>query len=73
MIPFSDEELKQIIAVLRLSVPYTGLILTAREPAELRRELFKLGVSQTDGGTSIEMRGYTKRLKEKITSFIEIC
>jgi len=61
----SDEELKQIIAVLRLSVPYTGLILTAREPAELRRELFKLGISQTDAGTSIEMKSYSNDENEK--------
>ena len=60
----SDEELKQIIAVLRLSVPYTGLILTAREPAELRRELFKLGISQTDAGTSIEMKSYSDEHEE---------
>ncbi len=56
----TDEQLKQIVAVLRLSVPYTGLILTAREPAELRREIFKLGISQADGGTSVEMKGYSK-------------
>lgn len=61
----SDEELKKVISVLRLSVPYTGLILTAREPAALRRELFKLGVSQTDAGTSIEMKGYSKKTESQ--------
>jgi len=54
----NDQELKRIIAILRLAVPYTGLILTAREDAKLRREAIKLGVSQIDAGTKIEINGY---------------
>ncbi|MEZ4485828.1 MAG: hypothetical protein R2864_15115 [Syntrophotaleaceae bacterium] len=38
----TDDEFKRIIAILRLAVPYTGLILTARENPELRRELMSL-------------------------------
>jgi 2-iminoacetate synthase len=60
----SDQELKKIVAILRLAVPYTGLILTAREDAELRKEVMDLGVSQIDAGTNIEMGGYTEK-KEK--------
>jgi 2-iminoacetate synthase len=56
----SDDELKRIVAILRLSVPYTGMILTAREPAELRRELLGFGVSQIDAGSRIELGGYTE-------------
>jgi 2-iminoacetate synthase len=56
----SDEEFSRIIAILRLAVPYTGMILTAREPAKLRNELMGFGVSQIDGGTNIEIKGYTK-------------
>ena len=48
------------MAILRLSVPYTGLILTAREPAELRREVLAFGVSQIDAGSRIELGGYTE-------------
>jgi 2-iminoacetate synthase len=55
-----DEEFKRLVAILRLAVPYTGLILTAREPAELRRELLGFGVSQIDAGTRIELGGYTE-------------
>jgi 2-iminoacetate synthase len=54
----SDEDFKRLIAILRLSVPYTGMVLTAREPAELRRELIEFGCSQIDGGTRIEIGGY---------------
>lgn len=60
-----DMELKRIIAILRLAVPYTGLILTARENAELRRECMELGVSQIDAGTQIELQGYSKKRKEQ--------
>jgi 2-iminoacetate synthase len=56
----SDEDFKRLIAVLRLSVPYTGLILTAREPAELRRTVMEFGVSQIDAGSRIEVGGYTE-------------
>ena len=54
------EEFKRLVAVLRLSVPYTGLILTAREPPELRREVMAFGVSQIDAGSRIELGGYTE-------------
>jgi len=54
----SDADFKRLIAILRLSVPYTGMILTAREPAELRRALIDFGCSQIDGGTRIEIGGY---------------
>lgn len=56
----SDYEFKRVIATLRLAVPYTGMILTAREPAELRREVMAFGVSQIDAGSRIELGGYTE-------------
>jgi 2-iminoacetate synthase len=56
----SDEEFKRVVAVIRLSVPYTGLILTAREPATVRRELIPLGVTQIDAGSRIGIGGYQK-------------
>lgn len=56
----SDADFAKLIAILRLAVPYTGLILTARENAELRREVLQYGVSQIDGGTVIELGGYSK-------------
>lgn len=54
----SDEDFLKLIAVLRLAVPYTGLILTAREKPELRRQALRLGVSQIDAGTRIELGAY---------------
>ncbi len=55
----SDEDFMRLVAILRLAVPYTGLILTAREPKEIRDEIMSYGVSQIDGGTNIEIGGYS--------------
>ena len=54
----SDEDFKKLVAILRLSVPYTGMILTARERPEVRREVIPLGVSQIDAGSRIGVGGY---------------
>ncbi len=56
----SDYEFKRLVSILRLAVPYTGMILTAREPADVRRELLGFGVSQIDAGSRIELGGYTE-------------
>jgi len=62
----SDEDFKKLVAIIRLAVPYTGMILTAREPAELRREVLKMGVSQIDGGSSIGIGSYSQDDPEKV-------
>jgi len=54
----ADDDFLRLIAILRLAVPYTGLILTAREDAALRRSALELGVSQIDAGTRVELGGY---------------
>lgn len=56
--PISDEDFIFAIAVLRLAVPYTGLILTARESSALRSRAIAYGVSQIDGGTKLEIGAY---------------
>jgi 2-iminoacetate synthase len=55
----SDNDFRKLVAILRLAVPYTGLILTARETPEVRREVMEYGVSQIDGGTKIELGSYS--------------
>jgi 2-iminoacetate synthase len=62
----SDDDFKRVIATLRLAVPYTGLILTARENGPLRRELMSYGVSQIDAGSRIEIGGYTEKADQVI-------
>lgn len=53
-----DDEFVRLVAILRLAVPYTGMILTARENPKTRNEVIKFGVSQIDGGTKLELGGY---------------
>lgn len=54
----NDEDMRKIITVIRLAVPYTGMILTARENAKMRRELIPLGVTQTDASSKIGLGAY---------------
>jgi len=56
----SDEDFKKLVAILRLSVPYTGLICTARESEHVRREVIPFGVSQIDAGTRIGVGAYAR-------------
>jgi len=60
----SDEDFARLVAILRLAVPYTGMILTAREPPRLRDEVIQYGISQIDGGTKIELGSYVNKEKD---------
>ena len=55
----TDEEFMKMIAVIRLAVPYTGMILTAREPVALRNEAIGYGISQIDAGSDIGVGAYS--------------
>ncbi len=54
----SDEDFKTVVAILRLAVPYTGMILSTRESADMRRELFDFGISQISAGSRTDPGGY---------------
>ncbi len=56
--PTTDLEFKRMVAVLRLAVPYTGIILSTREPADLRDQLLNLGISQMSAASSTSPGGY---------------
>ena len=56
----SDDDFKKLIAILRLAVPYTGLILSTRESAAIRRECYALGVSQISAGSRTNPGGYSE-------------
>lgn len=60
----TDDQFKQLVAVLRLAVPYTGLIMTARENETIRNEVIEFGVSQIDSGTKLEIGGYQEKRKK---------
>ncbi|PAB59939.1 [FeFe] hydrogenase H-cluster radical SAM maturase HydG [Anaeromicrobium sediminis] len=54
----NDEDFKKIVAILRLAVPYTGMILSTREEPEYRSEVMALGVSQISAGSCTGVGGY---------------
>lgn len=56
-----DEMFKKIVAIIRIAVPFTGLILSTREEAKMRKELLRYGVSQMSAGSSTGVGGYKER------------
>ena len=54
----SDEIFNKIIAVIRIAVPYTGMIISTRESAKSRKIALELGISQISGGSSTSVGGY---------------
>jgi 2-iminoacetate synthase len=53
-----DAEFKKLIAIIRMAVPYTGMIITTREEANFRNECLELGISQLSGGSCTGVGGY---------------
>ncbi|WP_294155657.1 [FeFe] hydrogenase H-cluster radical SAM maturase HydG [uncultured Clostridium sp.] len=64
----SDEIFKKIVAVLRVTVPYTGIIISTRESQETREKVLELGVSQISGGSRTSVGGYVEKEKEEDNS-----
>jgi 2-iminoacetate synthase len=56
----ADDDFKKIVAILRLAVPYTGIIMSTRENAATRRATFALGVSQISAGSRCNPGGYAE-------------
>ena len=63
--PVNDLDFKKIVAIIRLAVPYTGIIMSSRETPNLRRETFALGVSQISAGSRTNPGGYQEGDDEK--------
>lgn len=59
----NDKNFKKIVAVLRLAVPYTGIILSTREESTFRDEVISVGVSQISAGSCTGVGGYTQKAK----------
>lgn len=67
--PVSDIDFRKIVAILRLAVPYTGIIMSTRENPNIRRESFALGVSQISAGSRTNPGGYADGEKEDRSQF----
>ena len=59
-----DETFKKIVAVIRIAVPYTGMIISTRENKECRKDLLDLGISQISGGSKTSVGGYYRPEQE---------
>lgn len=64
----SDEIFEKIVAVLRIAVPYTGIIISTRESQKVRERVLRLGVSQISGGSRTSVGGYVEEEKEEENS-----
>ncbi|WP_263665175.1 [FeFe] hydrogenase H-cluster radical SAM maturase HydG [Bacteroides nordii] len=56
----SDEIFRRIVAVIRIAVPYTGMIISTRESQESRRQVLDIGISQISGGSRTSVGGYAE-------------
>lgn len=59
--PVDDETFKKIVAIIRLAVPFTGMIISTRETIDMRRDLINIGISQVSAGSTVEVGGYDAR------------
>lgn len=62
----SDDDFRKLVTVLRLAVPYTGMIITAREDRELRDQVIGVGCTQTDASTKIGIGAYSKNSDDQV-------
>jgi 2-iminoacetate synthase len=60
-----DAAFERLVAIIRLAVPFTGMILSTRENHEMRSRLLKLGISQISAGSSTDVGGYSKRQRHE--------
>ncbi|HRF35804.1 MAG TPA: [FeFe] hydrogenase H-cluster radical SAM maturase HydG, partial [Clostridia bacterium] len=57
----SDDMFEKLVAILRIAVPYTGLIISTREDIKVRERLLKVGVTQLSGGSKTSVGGYAEK------------
>lgn len=61
----SDDDFRKLVAIIRLAVPFVGMILSTRESAKFRSELLKYGISQVSAGSCTGVGGYKEREQGK--------
>ena len=67
-----DRIFRKLVAVLRVAVPYTGMIISTRESARMRAELLDCGISQISGGSRTSVGGYTEAERHDETAQFDI-
>lgn len=67
--PLNDEDFLKLIAILRIAVPYTGMIITTRETAAVRERAFNIGITQASAASRTEPGGFGKDAERKAAQF----
>jgi 2-iminoacetate synthase len=62
--PVSDSDFLKLVAILRICVPYTGMILSTRESPEIRKAAFKIGISQASAASCTVTGGYGSKASQ---------
>jgi 2-iminoacetate synthase len=65
----SDQDFKKIVSIIRIALPYTGIILSTRENEEMRTELFNYGVSQLSAGSRTNPGAYSEGAEDTGSQF----
>lgn len=60
-----DDEFLKIVAIIRIAVPFTGMLVSTRETKEMREKLLEIGISQISAGSSVDVGGYNERENSK--------
>ena len=63
-----DEVFHKIVAVIRIAVPYTGMIISTRESVKSREKVLELGITQISGGSRTSVGGYVNEESEEDNS-----
>jgi 2-iminoacetate synthase len=67
-----DEIFEKIVAVIRIAVPYTGMIVSTRESQKTRENVLKLGISQISGGSRTSVGGYTEPVRDDSSAQFDV-
>ena len=68
----SDDTFEKLVAVLRIAVPYTGIIISTRESKKARERVLAVGVSQISGGSRTSVGGYTTEERHDETAQFDV-
>ncbi len=68
----SDEIFAKLCALIRIAVPYTGMIISTRESQEVREKVIRLGVSQISGASRTSVGGYTQEERPHDTEQFDV-
>lgn len=65
----SDDIFEKLVAILRIAVPYTGMIISTRESKQVRERTLKIGISQLSGGSKTNVGGYSGEHTDETAQF----